>query len=116
MDTIYLQPDVWDLTLDASGNIALASQPYSLAQDAATAIRTFAGECYYDTTQGLPYFDEIFTSPVPLSLYRALCVKAALSVPGVIRADVFFTDIGGRQLRGQVQCYDSGGNLTLAGF
>jgi hypothetical protein len=33
-----------DLALDASGNIAVASAPYALAHDAASAIRLFAGE------------------------------------------------------------------------
>jgi hypothetical protein len=35
--------------LDAEGNIAVASEPYSLAQDAASAIKTFAGEVFWDT-------------------------------------------------------------------
>jgi hypothetical protein len=38
MNTLFLNPGPWDLTLDASGNIALAAEPYSLAQDAASAI------------------------------------------------------------------------------
>jgi hypothetical protein len=33
----------WDLVLGASGNIAEASAPYALAQDAASAIQLFAG-------------------------------------------------------------------------
>ena len=41
-------------------NIAVADEPYALAQDAASAIRTFIGECYYDTTKGLPYFEKVF--------------------------------------------------------
>ncbi len=45
----------WDLTVDTTGNIAVASNPYSMAQDAASAIRTFQGEVYYDTTLGIPF-------------------------------------------------------------
>jgi len=39
MKTMLLNPQTWDLTLDVDGNIALASNPYSVAQDIASAIR-----------------------------------------------------------------------------
>ena len=39
--TLLLDQTEWDLVLDASGNIALASPPYALAQDVASAVRTF---------------------------------------------------------------------------
>jgi hypothetical protein len=50
-----LDRSTWDLVLDASGNIAVASAPYALAQDAASAIRLLAGELWYDTAQWVPY-------------------------------------------------------------
>ena len=52
--TLLLTPQTWDLTVDASNNIAVAAEPYALAQDAASAIRLFQGEDYYDTTRGIP--------------------------------------------------------------
>jgi hypothetical protein len=116
--TLYLLPDTWDLTADAFGNIALASEPYALAQDAASAIRTFEGECYYDTTQGLPYWQQILGKMPPLSLVRQKMVDAALSVPGVVSARVFFSgfDDGTRQLSGQVQVTNAAGELAGVGF
>jgi hypothetical protein len=54
--TLLLDRSLWDLTLDINGNIAMASEPYAIAQDVASACRTFLGECYYDTSQGVPYF------------------------------------------------------------
>ncbi|AJJ19826.1 hypothetical protein [Yersinia intermedia] len=54
-NTLLLDRTAWDLVLDANGDIAMASLPYSIAQDVASAIKTFIGECWYDTSQGVPY-------------------------------------------------------------
>ena len=116
MDTIYLNPNTWDLTLDASGNIALANEPYSLAQDAASAIMTFIGEVYYDSTLGIPYFDQILGHLPPIEYIRAEFVAAAKTVPDVIAARVFFSSITNRQLSGQVQVTNSAGVVSAAGF
>ena len=101
----------WDLCLDANGNIALASDPYSMAQDAASAVRTFLGECWYDTTLGIPYLTQILgQSPIPYALIKAQCVAAALTVPGVVSAVMYITGLTNRQLTGQLQITDSSGN------
>lgn len=116
MNTLLLSPGSWDLLLDSSGNIALATEPYSLAQDAASAIRTLQGEVYYDTTQGIPYMTEVFNGLPPLELYRAQCVAAALTVPDVSAAQVFFTGIDEtRTLSGQVQVTGPSGQ-SATGF
>lgn len=113
--TLYLDPATWDLALDSSGSIALADTPYSLAQDAASAIRTFAGECWYDTTIGLPYWTEILGHAPPLDLMRQAFIDAAMSVPGVVSAQVFLTSAN-RIVSGQVQITDSTGTVTAASF
>ena len=41
MNTLLLDLTNWDLLVDASGNIAVASDPYSVAQDVASAVRVF---------------------------------------------------------------------------
>ena len=115
MDTLYLTP-AWDLALDASGNIAKASVPYALAQDAASAIRTFIGEVYYDTTQGIPYFTQILGQYPPLNLMRQQFIRAAMTVPGVKAAQVYFTSYTNRVITGQVQVTDYDGNITAVGF
>lgn len=116
MNTLYLTPS-WDLTSDAFGNIALATEPYALAQDAASAIRTFQGEVYYDTTQGVPYWAQILGQAPPLALVRSKMIDAALTVPGVTAAAVFFSSFSGRALAGQVQVTSATtGQTTAAGF
>ena len=73
--------------MDNSGNIALAKDPYSKAQDVASAARLFAGELYYDTGKGIPYFEETLGCKQSFALYRYRLVQAALGVPGVVGAD-----------------------------
>ena len=116
MKTLLLDTDTWDLVADASGNIAVADEPYALAQDAASAIRLFAGELYYDTTQGIPYFDQILGKAPPVSLMKAYFNRAALTVPGVVSAKTFIQSWTDRTVTGQVQVTDEAGNITAAGF
>ena len=106
----------WDLMLDVNGNIAIAAPPYALAQDAASECRLFAGEAYYDTGRGMPYWGQILGLAPPLSLVRAYLVRAALLVPGVVKAQAYFTAFTGRKLSGQVQVTDKAGNTVAAGF
>jgi tetrahydromethanopterin S-methyltransferase subunit D len=114
--TLLLARDTWDLCVDARGNIAVASEPYALAQDAASAIRLFQGELWYDTGQGVPYFSEILGQAPPLSFLKASFVTAALTVPGVVSAVCFISGIVGRTVTGQVQVTDASGNVTVAAF
>lgn len=114
--TLLLDVDSWDLTVDAAGNIAVASEPYSLAQDAASAIRLFIGELYYDTSQGIPYFKQILGQDPPVALMKAYFNEAALTVPGVVSSQCFITSWTDRGVRGQVQVTDANGNVSAANF
>ena len=114
--TLLLDRAAWDLVLDTSGNIALAGAPYSVAQDVASAVRTYLGECWFDTTQGMPYWQQILGHYPPLSFVRQKIIDVAMSVPNVVAVDVFFTSYSGRQLVGQIQIIDSDGNTNNIGF
>ena len=125
MQTLLLDRAEWDLVLDSAGNIAVASEPYSLGQDAASAVKTFSdggpggvGECYFDTTLGVPYFTEIFRGPpASVSRIKQLFVDAALTVPGVSSARCFIAQVSGRMLLGQVQVTpQSGAPVQAANF
>lgn len=116
MNTLLLDRTTWDLCLDAYGNIAMAAPPYALAQDAASAIRTFQGEVYYDTTLGIPYFDQILGQFPSLQLMKAQFVAAAMTVPGVVSAVCYIDSIAGRTVTGQVQVTDSTGTVSAASF
>lgn len=114
--TLLLDRAGWDLCLDISGNIALATPPYAIAQDAASAIRLFLGECYYDVSRGVPYFQQILGQYPSVEFMRTALTTAALSVPGVTAASVFLTGLVHRKLTGQVQVTDAAGVTSIAGF
>lgn len=112
--TILLDTQAWDLVLDANGNIALATEPYSLAQDAASAIKTFLGECYYDTSIGLPYLTQILGKNPSISFLKAQFVAAALTVPDVASAQCFISSVSGRGVSGQIQVTSAATGQTSA--
>lgn len=114
--TILLDNTTWDLVLDISGNIAVASAPYAYAQDAASAIKTFQGEPWYDTTMGVPYFSTILGRMPPIAYMKAKFVAAAMTVPGVIAARCFISAITQRRVTGQVHVTDVAGRISMAAF
>ena len=116
MKTLLLSQDNWDLCLDRAGNIAVADDPYAQAQDASSAIRTFQGECYYDTSLGVPYFAQILGKFPPLALLKAKFAAAALTVPGVVKARCFISNFEDRQVNGQVEILNSKGVRSFVGF
>lgn len=116
MDTLLIDRTANDLVLTLSGDIAVASGGYALAQDAASNIRTFRGECWYNAAKGVPYRAEIQGKAPPLSLVRDAFVRQALAVPGVVKARCYFTDFKGRTLSGQVQVSADGRFFAAAGF
>ena len=122
MNTLLLSPHIpggdpgWDLTIDAGGNIAMATGGYALAQDAASAIRTVQGEVYYDTTQGVPYWSEILGHSPPVPLMKAYFISAALTVPGIVSAVCYIAAIVNRLVTGQVQVRDATGQRFISTF
>lgn len=114
--TLLLDQETWDLTINTSGDIAVASEPYALAQDAASAIRLFSGELFFDTLLGIPYFGQILGQAPPISLVKAYMNEAALTVPGVVSAQTYISEWKDRVIRGQVQITDGQGSVSAVGF
>jgi hypothetical protein len=112
MDTLLLDTVLWDLTVDAAGNIALATEPYALAQDVSSAIRLVLGELWYDDTQGIDYFKKILGKSPTLAVFQELMVQAAQTVPDVVSAVCIVEsyDFATRHVGGQVQFIDVNGN------
>jgi hypothetical protein len=102
--TLLLDVGLWDLTLDAFGNIAVAAPPYALAQDVASACRTVLGEVYYDTTLGVDYFGQIFGLTPPAAIFQEQFIAATETVPGVVSATCTIEeyDAASRLATGQV--------------
>jgi hypothetical protein len=114
--TMLLNPTTWDLTLDSSNNMALAPQPLGLAQDAASAIKTFLGECWWDKTVGIPWLQQVLGQKPTLSVLKQQLVNAALTVPDVASAVVFISSFTNRAVSGQVQVVSATGQVSAANF
>ena len=115
MRTLLLDTQTWDLVLDAFGNIAVAAEPYAIAQDVASAIRLFNGELYYDTSKGVRYFEDILGHAPPLPLLKGELTNAALTVPLVRSAQAFIAVSKDRVVTGQVQCEAEAGSFLVIG-
>ena len=115
-NTLLLDRSAWDLVLDSAGNIALAEPPYALAQDVASAVKLFLGELWYDTTKGVPYFEEVLGHLPPPSVLMGLIEKAALTVPGVVSAQCIIQAFGAREVSGQIQFIDETGAANAVTF
>jgi hypothetical protein len=116
MKTLLLDRTAWDLVLDASGNIALADEPYSIAQDVASAVKTFIGECWYDTTIGIPYFQQVLGQWPPVSLIKSLIEQQALTVPDVVQARCLITGFANRSITGTIEVIDTTGQSQNISF
>ena len=116
MNTLLLDRGSWDLILDAQNNIAVCTDPYAIAQDVASAIRLFKGECWYDTTRGVPHFQESARYDAlenSLSVLKSALQTAALTVPETETAVVFISGVVNREVLGQVQITSTSGATTV---
>jgi len=105
MSTMYLDPDSWDLAVDASRRIALATDQYATAQSVANACRLWRGEAPFNAERGMPYETEILGKQPPTQLLAGWFQTEAALVPNVESAvAVLQFDRPSRGLSGQIQC------------
>lgn len=107
--TLLLDTDTWDLTLDPAGNMALADARYSIAQDVASAVSTWSGECWYDNSLGLPYKTQILGQKLAESLVKAQIKNAALTIDGVSQVTTIDLQQTNRKLSGTIEIIDASG-------
>lgn len=100
--TMLLDNDTWDLVVTPEGDFGVATDAASLAQDAASAIRTFQAECWYDVTQGVPYIQSIFGKRPAPSFVKAKVKTAAKTVPDIETVSFDSLALNGRALNGRI--------------
>lgn len=117
MQSLLLDRTTWDLCLDANGNLAICTEPYAISQDVATGIRIFVGEVWYDTSQGLPYRQQILGRNQSAPLFKAQAEQVANAVPGVASSTcVINTITATRRIGGQIQIKTTSGEVLSVGF
>lgn len=112
MTTLLLDVSSWDLIADAKGNIAVASDPYAKAQDVASACKLFLGELWYDTSKGIPWFEDVLGHAPSQGLMQALIEQAAMTVPGVVAARCTIDAVANRQVTATVRFTDDAGRAN----
>jgi hypothetical protein len=108
--TLLLDTIKWDLVLDSGANWAIATEPYQVAQDVASAIRLFLGELWYDSSKGVPYLTDILGHSPPITYFQTLIENAAMTVPTVTTATCTVASLEGRTVAGNVTFTTSDGN------
>ncbi len=108
-NTLLLDQTAWDMVLDANGDIAIAQPPYAVSQDVVSALKTFLGEVFYDSSMGIPYFDEILGHLPPTSLLRKIIEDEAKTVSGVVKALLILQKLDNRSLSAQLEFIDEQG-------
>lgn len=107
--------EIWDLTLTPGGNLAAVDGAARIAQDVACYERTFKGEPWYASEDGVPYLVNELGSLPPAELVRERAVRRALQVPGVAAATVELTEFAARTLRGRIRITtDDGETVNVA--
>lgn len=113
MRTLFLLPSTWDLTLDVQGNIATATSTYQRAQDIASACRVFIKDMYYQQNEGIPYLESIMgRNSYPIGLYQSELHRAAMSVEGVVSANIKLNQLSDRNLTGMIEFTDIENNTA----
>ena len=115
-NTLLLDQSAWDLVLDVNGNIALAGTPYSYAQDVASAVRTFLGECWYNTNLGLPYWQKILGELPPLGYIQQQIGVEALTIPNIISAEATIVAFTDGDIQGVILITDADSNPAIVAF
>ncbi|AOM39696.1 hypothetical protein [Xenorhabdus hominickii] len=108
--SLRLNPDDWDIMLDAAGDLAITQNPYAVAQDVACACSTFLGECWYDTTLGIPYYQRIFGHWPGTQLINAKMEQEALKLTYVQSASCTAVSDANRSINGVMVITDSNFN------
>lgn len=119
MDTLKLDNN-WDLMVEGD-SIALATVHYAIAQDVASACRTFRGELWYDVSFGMPYLSQdlsdvgnILGRLPSIEFVRSQLIAVGKTVPGVANIVCFLTGPNTRErlLGGQLQITNDDGVMA----
>ncbi|THD51299.1 hypothetical protein ERD95_09030 [Enterobacteriaceae bacterium ML5] len=112
MITLSLMLDIntWDIGLDDKGNLQTVGNPYACAQDVATACSTFRGECIYNISAGIPYYENILGYNPGTGAVQTYLENEALRLPYIAQASAtVINDSGTRASTGVIVTVDTNG-------
>lgn len=83
-----------------------------MAQDVASACKLFLSELWYDTSKGVPWFEDVLGHAPSQGLMQALIEQATLTVPGVVAARCTIDAVANRQVTATVRFTDETGRTN----
>ncbi len=83
MASFYLDPETWDLVVDANGNIAMCDQQYEVVQNVCCATRLWRGEDIFRPLRGIPYDVDVLGNSVIAANLDTIYKAEAEQVTGV---------------------------------
>lgn len=83
MSAIHLDPNTWDITFPAGLLRFTADNVEAAVQSARLKFQFWRGEWFLDTTQGVPYIEQVFVKPTNIPQLEALCRRILRSVPEI---------------------------------
>lgn len=101
--TLYLDPDTWDLELDDTGNIRVATESYAVAQNVASATRAFTNDMYFQLDRGVPHFETDISNPISTGVLTSRLNRCARAVDGVLTAETTITSFENRVIEGEIR-------------
>ncbi len=110
---------VWDLELDAGGNLILSKNLDAIAQNVANECRLFKNDAYFRFEDGTDWFSLQLGEKLNKSLVTSQLRKSAESVAGVdkvIRIAFNEFDIEARKVSGQIDFLTKEGEHGSIGF
>ena len=85
--SLYLDPEKWDITLSAAGNIAETTGDYCDAQNVANAVRLFTNDAYLAADKGIPHFVIDLGKRPQQAVLRGRIHAAAVAVENIADAE-----------------------------
>jgi hypothetical protein len=102
--------------LITSGDLSIVTGSDAIAQDLQQTLQVWFGEWFLDTTQGIPFKQQILVKNPVIDLVQADIINAALNVPGVTGVTGLELDynVNNRTLSMSLSATDSNGQTIEA--
>ncbi len=111
--TLLLDPKTWDLHVDETGMLPLATGTYAIAQNVANQTRLFTKDAYFAQDDGIPHFAVTLGRYPAQSVMRTRIIEQALSVDEVDSAKVSFSRFEDGVLTGNIQIITTSGETAI---
>lgn len=95
--------EMWDLSLNNSGDLQTCKEAYATAQEVANQVRLFTNDAYYNTEDGIPHFIlDLGQRPIE-SLVKSRIKEACLKVANVASVEIKQVEVIDRVLKGKIE-------------